>query len=207
MPYCFLIGFVRILSVSRVKNIFIPDKSRLYEIRHQANALRMSSGVAGIVMLPLNTIAEFLQFRIHLFQPQEDNQNVAGAIDYPRRIIFINALDGMNRQRFSIAHEFGHMLIHTEYQDEPGWVYDFRSPDPTHKKQLREQEADLFAAELLMPVELVKQQVMLFAGNLSSVANEFQVSMESLRYRLDFLNHEIFNTKRDILDRLSSTNV
>jgi len=178
-----------------VKIIFIPDKSRLYEIRHQANALRMSSGVAGIVMLPLNTIAEFLQFRIHLFQPQEDSQNVAGAIDYPRRIMFINALGSINRQRFSIAHEFGHMLIHTEYQDEPSWVYDFRSPDPMRKKQPREQEADLFAAELLIPVELVKQQVMLFAGNLSSVANEFQVSMESLRYRLDFLNHEIVMQK------------
>jgi Zn-dependent peptidase ImmA (M78 family) len=181
--------------------MFMPDKARLWQIRNAAQELRLAAGVVGQTMLPLNTIADFLQFRITLFQPQENNKEISGAIDYPQRIIHINSLDNVGRQRFTISHEFGHMLVHSEYQDEPGWVYDFRLPDVNHKKSIREQEADLFAAELLMPIELLREQLDINAGNLQAVANAFQVSMEALRYRLDFLNLELWSIKTTILEK------
>lgn len=182
--------------------MFMPGKERLWQIRNAAEELRLATGVVGQTMLPLNAIADFLQFRIMLFQPQENNKDISGAIDYPQRIIHVNSSDSVGRQRFTISHELGHMLIHSEYQDRPGWVYDYRLPDMSHKKSVREQEADLFAAELLMPAELLKEQLDNNAGNVNEVANAFQVSTEALRYRLDFLNLELWSIKTEILNKL-----
>lgn len=182
--------------------MYMPtDLKRLLEIRNSAQNLRMVSGVAGVTMLPLNTIANFLQFTIHLFTPDSTNQNLSGAISYDRRIIYVNGSESIRRQRFTISHEFGHMMIHREYQNETGWVYDLRTHD--NKSEPREQEADLFAAELLMPVELVREVMNYRNGNLQEAADDFQVSVDALRYRLDFLRNESFQRSKGIFDGLS----
>ncbi len=169
--------------------MFVPsDLNRLLEIRNAAQNIRMISGVAGIVMLPLNTIANFLQFSINLFEPDSTNQNLSGAISYERRIIYVNGTESIRRQRFIIAHEFGHILLHREYQNEPGWVYDLLTHDD--KLESREKEADLFAAELLMPVDLLNKEMDYRNGQLTYVADDFQVSMDAMRDRLDFLRNE-----------------
>lgn len=183
--------------------MFMPDNlNRLLEIRNAAQNIRLVSGVAGVVMLPLNTIANFLQFSINLFQPDSTNHNLSGAISYERRIIYVNGNESIRRQRFTIAHELGHMLIHREYQNEPGWVYDLRTHD--NKSESREQEADLFAAELLMPVELVKQEMDFRHAQLTDVAEDFEVSLEALRYRLDFLRNESFQRSQGFFSGLDS---
>ncbi len=57
----------------------------------------------------------------------------------------------INRKRFSIAHELGHIVLgHTNGENKD---YDFES------KNCREQEANEFAAELLVPYEFLKKDI------------------------------------------------
>lgn len=66
-------------------------------------------------------------------------------------LIHINMRQGIPRQRFSIAHEYGHYLLH-----HLGWA-DSSAPAPTGSRG-REQEADLFASSLLVPLWLLDRQ-------------------------------------------------
>lgn len=78
--------------------------------------------------------------------------DVAGAfIDRPALpLLFINGNDAPVRQRFTLAHEFGHMRMnHGSIVDRPEAVSGY-DHDPV------EVSANAFAAELLMPKETVK---------------------------------------------------
>lgn len=80
------------------------------------------------------------------------NLKVADAI--PK--IYININKPKTRQRFTLAHELGHVLIpwHT------GTIFDDVSHgDENSAYQQFENEADEFASELLLPTEWIKQQV------------------------------------------------
>ncbi|WP_449396287.1 ImmA/IrrE family metallo-endopeptidase [Devosia riboflavina] len=82
-------------------------------------------------------------------------ESVSGFIEMdalPPRIVVNNAIHP-NRMTFTIAHELGHFLMHKEYATGENYrvmprrnVYD--GPKPPE-----EQEADAFAAELLVPLE------------------------------------------------------
>lgn len=83
--------------------------------------------------------------------------------------IVINGNEPINRQRFTIAHELGHIILHWKWL--PGRTIDqkfaeisYRSDhvySPSEKK--REVQANEFAAELLVPLEKVES----YAGALS----------------------------------------
>lgn len=105
-------------------------------------------------------------------------------------VIEVNESEPLTRQRFSIAHEFGHYtMIHGDLcfrmgPDEP-WAY---LPN--------EESADAFAAELLMPEALVRNafgrvqkggRVSLVAEAAKTLASEFQVSVSAMELRLRFL--------------------
>nr|DAO82996.1 MAG TPA: IrrE protein [Caudoviricetes sp.] len=60
--------------------------------------------------------------------------------------IYINKDDQVGRQRFTIAHEIGHILLHQK--DNKGAFVDYRNKTTYDH---REFEADNFAAALLMP--------------------------------------------------------
>jgi len=79
-----------------------------------------------------------------------------------------------HRQRFTVAHEIGHyMMGHTN----ANYSYDLNSTDP------KEIEANQFAAELLMPLAMVKND--LKNGKAAKdLAVIYNVSEESLWWRL-----------------------
>lgn len=64
------------------------------------------------------------------------------------RAIYINNNDTPERQRFTIAHEIGHILLHHVEQNE--YFVDYRNKEIYDTKEF---EADNFAANLLMPRE------------------------------------------------------
>lgn len=88
------------------------------------------------------------------------------------------------RQRFSIAHELGHLVLHRQIAgaicnpSENGWF-------PAIKARMREREADQFAAALLLPKDLCSELVNespsfeLF----DSVAARFRTSLSTTVYR------------------------
>jgi Zn-dependent peptidase ImmA (M78 family) len=71
--------------------------------------------------------------------------------------IVYNSHHSRVRQRFTIAHELGHLLLHsfTVPHADHGFKLRFRNAESSEGSVLEEIEANQFAAELLMPRELV----------------------------------------------------
>jgi Zn-dependent peptidase ImmA (M78 family) len=106
--------------------------------------------------------------------------------------ILVNASDPPYRKRFSIGHEIGHHLLHLEGDGEiVDHIADlFRDTTPAARLDNstwhQEVEANQFAAALLMPAELVREE---WERNPSvpHLARRFNVSEEALAIRLDTL--------------------
>lgn len=103
--------------------------------------------------------------------------------------IAVNSKHHPNRQRFSMAHEYAHYLLHRGKIDSmpEGERILHRNGD----RNSIEYQANTFAAELLMPEVLVRRAFRLSQGNLTKMALELAVSKESLKYRLSNLGYGI----------------
>lgn len=112
-----------------------------------------------------------------------------------RPVILANEKHPPVRQRFSIAHELGHLLLHasddTTRNTRSAVVLfrDERSTTGTHKQEI---EANRFAASLLMPAEEVRRRVanrvsFLDEDFIAGLAREFYVSPQAMAYRLENL--------------------
>jgi len=73
----------------------------------------------------------------------------------------VNSRHHLHRRRFSLAHELGHYFLHKDGKFEEPITID--SPpseeDELGSKDPAESEADLFAGELLVPLEMLKPHV------------------------------------------------
>lgn len=95
--------------------------------------------------------------------------------------IVINARQAPQRKLFTLAHELGHYFLHSHIKTQ--FSCSFFSATPTPRL---EQEANRFAAELLMPTE----QVLRWGekdGSATRAARYFGVSEEAMQYRLHSL--------------------
>jgi Zn-dependent peptidase ImmA (M78 family) len=94
--------------------------------------------------------------------------------------MWISAEDAAVRQRFTLAHELGHLLLH-----QVGHAYRDRDYEPgTSRVEL---EANRFAAELLMPAWMVRAAMASTRGDTSRLARLFDVSEAAMRFRLSNL--------------------
>ena len=95
------------------------------------------------------------------------------------RVILVNAAEPETRQRFTIAHELGHWVCQClEGETEPVYCRAEEVTLDPHIKA-REREANVFAAELLMPEEAVRE-----AHARNESATTFGVSGEAMAWRL-----------------------
>jgi hypothetical protein len=109
-------------------------------------------------------------------------------------VIGVNSKHAVTRQRFSVAHEIAHLVMHT---GKPMFIDRFvrvNWRDGTSDSE--EIEANAFAAELLMPREIVAREIDSALAKQSMVtpqrltaqlAKTFQVSTEAMGYRLENL--------------------
>jgi Zn-dependent peptidase ImmA (M78 family) len=96
--------------------------------------------------------------------------------------ILLNGSDSRNRQRFTCAHELGHYNRRARTGDEGPWKYiDYRDALASRGNNPDEVYANQFAAELLMPGELVKKK---WPDDVSALAYEFGVSADAMTFRL-----------------------
>lgn len=95
-------------------------------------------------------------------------------------IIKINANDIDVRQRFTLAHELGHMFLEHGSRHRKDGNSNFNVlGDPI------EMQANSFAAELLMPIEFINHMLYkLKITNVARMAKEFNVSAAAMHYRL-----------------------
>jgi hypothetical protein len=112
----------------------------------------------------------------------------------------ISANRGENyfRQRFTIAHELGHYLLHahligegvddsTAYRSEPSGEFYNENIGVREETQ-----ANKFAASLLMPKSVVLTEAVVGA-HVSELARKFQVSQQAMRIRLNGLGVTLDN--------------
>lgn len=104
-------------------------------------------------------------------------------------VIGVNVKHPIARQRFTIAHELGHYVMHrndngsTDFEDE---IF-FRGTDVSPM----EYAANMFAANLLMPDDRVRDEISRGIRDLSVLANKFEVSLEAMRYKVESLGYII----------------
>lgn len=101
-------------------------------------------------------------------------------------IIKVNRHDSDRRQRFTVAHEIGHYLLH---KDQIGSGIE---DDVLYRSSLsdrREAEANRMAADILMPMELIdaaleRAEALGIEDVASYLADEFEVSETAMKIRL-----------------------
>ena len=103
--------------------------------------------------------------------------------------IVVDSTKPILRQRFSIAHEIGHLLLHLNYGNENVWrnIKEADSRIFRFGHDAQELEANEFAAELLMPKEIFKKMVKKYSNNgyvdLEKLSRYFRTSVNAVKYR------------------------
>ena len=120
---------------------------------------------------------------------------ISGFVDIQEKIIYLNALDSETRKAFTIAHELGHILLHQpELKQNPDVGILYRQPLGKKNDDPLEQEANFFAATLLVPPPMLKDVLReygdILEDNINVLSDLFGVSKEVMGYRLDDLVKE-----------------
>ena len=107
-----------------------------------------------------------------------------------RKLICVNSLHAKPRQRFTIAHEIGHIVLH-DFQNhvDRGVAVYRRDRRSGSAEATAEVEANQFAADLLMPKRMIDATVPKFVDlldeeQIKKIADRFQVSPQALTFRL-----------------------
>lgn len=111
-----------------------------------------------------------------------------------RAVIVINKLHHSRRQRFSIAHELGHLMMHqSKGQTMTDGAEIFHRHEYHRPSSPQETQANYFAAELLMPEQAVCKAVQEVNLNMvtdlavQQLARKFDVSVAAMTIRLQTL--------------------
>lgn len=143
--------------------------------------------------VPLKEIAAGLGLTIVL-EPYESGREISAMLlrEHGRAVIGVNSRDSKLRQRFSIAHEIGHLMLHKGRLYLDGEV-NFRDRTSTLGIDDEEVEANLFASAFLMPQGMVRRELALLLSinpNLtetklvSELSSKFEVSRSAMMIRL-----------------------
>lgn len=110
-----------------------------------------------------------------------------------RIVIGVNSFHANTRQRFTIAHEIGHLVLEHKgdvFIDQTVMRRDAKSSQAVDRQEI---EANQFAAELLMPRDLVlaaverrqsKKSDLSPTAIVDELSQEFQVSTQAMEHRL-----------------------
>lgn len=152
--------------------------------------------------VPVENIVRSLGIEIKLDKVDND---LSGFIVRDRQgkkaIIGANKSHHPHRRRFTIAHEFGHFLLHeghTVHLDENRGALrvNLRNSESARGEDSDEKEANLFAAELLMPATFLREDLrdkdLDLLGDshfIEKLAKKYKVSSQALTFRLAYLNY------------------
>lgn len=144
----------------------------------------------GIEEPPINVvkIAELLGIQVEQFDFPESIPATLQTAGSGKQIIGVNKKNPKNRQRFSVAHELGHYLSgHKNYTHEKVITDPTKRYLDPHYRQ--EEEANEFAAELLMPEFMLKQDILVKHMNISDLAKKYLVSEQAMTIQI--VNHKL----------------
>ncbi len=175
-------------------------KPRTSSVRKPLTSLDIRKEVAQILKkhrikklpVPVEVVAEALGAHVR-YSPFDGDGELAGMLVRGKGqiIIGVNSLHHPNRQRFTIAHECGHLLFHK------GDVHIDRSFRINKRDSLSSQavdpdeiEANRFAAELLIPYDLIKADLLKHNIDMENeeeikhLARKYEVSVQAMTFRI-----------------------
>lgn len=169
--------------LSQLRDLCPPRRLAPYESRRIAE--QQASRLLGLTRVTDTPVPEqIIEYLPRTRVEYVDARTLSGGAQWRRGrwIIVINRTDTWGRQRFSLAHEYKHIvdgsLAETLY----------RSADPATRTTLAERAADTFAACLLMPRMLMKRAY--YDDGIRDpreLARRFQVSVAAMRIRIEQL--------------------
>jgi Zn-dependent peptidase ImmA (M78 family) len=145
---------------------------RAHALRERYHALYS----APHLPVPVEAIAEDL-LGLHVSRAEID---CSGFLAPAERRVVLNAEEPPARRRFTLAHELGHWVCQV-LEGHTAPVYCRAADLAADADRTLEREANVFAAELLMPEPAVRD---VFAGSVAGCAEAFGVSEEAMRWRL-----------------------
>jgi Zn-dependent peptidase ImmA (M78 family) len=156
-----------------IRPLTITESLRIAEL--QAGRLRALTDVTAPAF-PETAISELPRVQVDRMFPAPS----AGASQWSRGrwLILLNGADPLGRQRFSLAHEFKHVL------DSPFVAVLYPPVRGQTAEDRREAICDYFAACLLMPRTELKKAWFGGTQEVRTLARRFEVSLQAMQVRL-----------------------
>jgi Zn-dependent peptidase ImmA (M78 family) len=148
--------------------------------------------------LPINPelCAKKLNIRVEDSELEDDISGIF-VVEHDESYIIYNRSESHVRQRFTIAHELGHFILHKS-----SGVFVDRKPKALYRNSasstgevLKEREANAFAAALLMPKSLIDREIKKISDTeeiVDKLAELFEVSKLAMSFRLSNLGYEFW---------------
>jgi len=142
-----------------------------------------------------NIIKELLNPLGFRCEEVEFKDSVSGSLIFDHignPIICVNLKNSDARKRFSYAHELGHFYLHHETMTVNVEKIFYRNANSSSVEDLREIEANAFAANLLMPQAEIEKNIMeneSLEANVEALAKKFLVSEAAMAIRLNNLGY------------------
>lgn len=164
---------------------------RRNEIERVARRLLEANAVTR-APVPVEELANALKIDVRYSEGSDD---VSGALirNADSVVIAVNSAQHENRQRFTIAHELGHYLLHkgTKVHFDEDFRIDYRDATSSEATKREEVEANGFAAALLMPQRILMRDWLRLEPDdkdipdaLAALAKRYRVSQKAMELRL-----------------------
>ena len=180
----------------------VKTNDRTQYIELEARNVLLRASINGIP-IDLSKVASSLNVNVH-YDSLENNVSGVLVVKGQERHAIINADHHPNRQRFSLAHELGHLMLHNSegdrlFVDTNMRVYQrvgssndeaYNQPEST-TNPYEEREANRFASALLMPHDLVQREAVKMdlseETDIAFLGRTFGVSDQAMSIRLQQL--------------------
>jgi predicted transcriptional regulator len=173
--------------------MYIPHR-HLIKIEQRAEELLRDCRITS-PPVPVEAIVAHLKIRV---AHKGLGEGISGilVIEGGSGTIGVNPKDPPTRRRFTLAHEAAHFVLHRQLQSEVfidrDFIVRYRSErDYTELEARQEQEANFFAAALLMPKSMLKAEfekqeyaTLNERAFIDKMARVFEVSVQAMTYRI-----------------------
>lgn len=164
-------------SETRLRDNNVHMQPRWLEMRKRRPSAQELLDAFGMVRPPFDVMGLARSMDINLV-PIPHYQwagSIVSRLEPPGATIAYRSEDPYVRVRFTVAHEVGHLMLHPIGAE-------FR--DATFKGDIREAQANGYAASLLMPENVLYRHVRFTTPTLEELAERFAVSRTAMKIRL-----------------------
>ena len=159
----------------------------------------LAKAKVSVPPVPVLAIAKSFEIIVR-FGPLPDDLSGFLVHEAERTIIGVNSRQAKPRQTFTLAHELGHFVLHPSANFVDRKLIYFRDSQSSEAIDIKEMQANEFAADLLMPARFIyphlKDRTVDLEDDdfLANLAKRFGVSSQALTFRL--LNLNLANQRR-----------